>query len=85
MYKIIKNDNDIQHGVKEFVCDAIKDIQSLPACEMGSKVLVIENATTYIKNGAGYWVVLTTNTSGSGNSSNNPSLPTHIILEGGVI
>lgn len=84
MYKITKNDNDVSHGVKEFVCDAVKDIQSLPACEMGSKVLVIENSTTYIKNGAGRWVVLASNGNNSGSSS-TPTLPDKVIYEGGVI
>jgi hypothetical protein len=85
MYKITKNDNDVSHGVKEFVCDAVNDIQSLPACEMGSKVLVIENSTTYIKNGAGYWVVLATNGNNSGSSS-TPTFPGNkVIYEGGVI
>lgn len=84
MYKITKN-NDVSHGVKEFVCDAVNDIQSLPACEMGSKVLVIENSTTYIKNGAGYWVVLATNGNGSGSSS-TPTFPDNkVIYEGGEI
>ena len=84
MSKITKNDNDVSHGVKEFVCDAVNDIQSLPACEMGSKVLVIENSTTYIKNGAGHWVALATNGNNSGSSS-TPTFPNEVIYEGGVI
>ena len=28
MYKITKNDNDISHGVKEFVCDTVDDLIS---------------------------------------------------------
>ena len=58
MYKITKNDNDISHGVKEFVCDTIEDLQTLPKCEMGSLAIVISEASVYLRNSAGKWVKL---------------------------
>ena len=58
MYKITKNDNDISHGVKEFVCDTVDDLQYLPRCEMGSCAIIISDATVYMKNSAGKWVKL---------------------------
>ena len=86
MYKIIKTDSDTSYGVKIFVCDTAEDIQTLPACDMGSKVFVIKDSTTYIKDGANHWVVLTINNTGSSGGSSNPTTPSDkIIYEGGVI
>ena len=58
MYNITKNDNDISHGVKEFVCDTVDDLMALPRCEMGSIAIVLSESTVYMKNGAGKWVKL---------------------------
>ena len=56
MYKITKNDNDISYNVKEFVCDTVEDLQTLPKCEMGSLAIVISEASVYLRNSAGKWV-----------------------------
>ena len=58
MYKITKNDNDISYNVKEFVCDTIEDLQTLPKCEMGSLAIVISEVSVYLRNSAGEWVKL---------------------------
>jgi hypothetical protein len=58
MYNITKNDNDISHGVKEFVCDTVDDLIGLPRCEMGSIAIVLSESAVYMKNGAGKWVKL---------------------------
>ena len=58
MYNITKNDNDVSHGVKEFVCDTVDDLTTLPRCEMGSIAIVLSESTVYMKNGAGKWVEL---------------------------
>lgn len=44
MYKITSNDGDITYGVKEFVCDTIDDLETLPSCQMGSVAIVIATA-----------------------------------------
>lgn len=56
MYKIIKNDNDVTYGIKEFALDSIADLKTLPKCEMGSTAFIIESGEVYIKNSAGEWV-----------------------------
>ena len=58
MYKITKNDNDISYNVKEFVCDTVEDLQTLPKCEMGSLAIVISEVSVYLRNSAGEWVKL---------------------------
>lgn len=58
MYKITKSENDIAHGIKEFICDTEKDLESLPNCEMGSTAIVIETASVYIQNSKNEWVKL---------------------------
>lgn len=58
MFKMTKSDSEIQYGVKEFVCDTIEDLKNLPRCEMGSSVIVLSEASVYVKNGAGKWVKL---------------------------
>ena len=58
MYKVISNDGDVAYGIKELVCDTVEDLKTLPSCQMGSSVLVIEDATVYMKNGEGEWVKL---------------------------
>ena len=58
MYKITKNDNDISYNVKEFVCDTVEDLQTLPKCEMGSLAIVISEISVYLRNSAGEWVKL---------------------------
>lgn len=58
MYKITKNDNDISYNVKEFVCDTVEDLQTLPKCEMGSLAIVISEVSVYLRNSAGKWVKL---------------------------
>lgn len=68
MYQIIKSDNDIAYGIKEFVCDTEKDLALLPNCAMGSTAIVIETATVYIKNSKNKWVKL------DGTSGNKPNI-----------
>ena len=58
MYKITKNDNDISYNVKEFGCDTVEDLQTLPKCEMGSLAIVISEISVYLRNSAGEWVKL---------------------------
>lgn len=58
MYNITKNDSNISHGVKEFVCDTVNDLTTLPKCEMGSIAIVLSESTVYMKNGTGKWVKL---------------------------
>lgn len=61
MYSIIKRDENIAYGVNEYVCDSVKDLDSLPpSCEPGSVAIVLEagNASVYMKNTEGKWVKL---------------------------
>lgn len=58
MYKITSNDGDIAYGVKEFACDTPEDIQTLPACGMGSTCIVISTAEVYMLNSKKEWVKL---------------------------
>jgi hypothetical protein len=58
MYKITSNDGDVAYGIKEFVCDTLDDLNTLPPCQMGSVAIVIANAEVYMKNSKGEWVKL---------------------------
>lgn len=58
MYKITANDGDVAYGVKEFVCDTLDDLNTLPPCQMGSVAIVIATAEVYMKNSKGEWVKL---------------------------
>lgn len=58
MYKITSNDGDVAYGVKEFVCDSIDDLETLPYCQMGSIAIIIATASVYMKNSKGEWVKL---------------------------
>lgn len=58
MYKITSNDGDIAYGVKEFACDSVDDLKTLPACQMGSIAIVIATAEVYMKNSNSEWVKL---------------------------
>ena len=58
MYKIVSNDGDVAYGIKEFVCDAFDDLNTLPPCQMGSSAIVIATAEVYMKNSKGEWVKL---------------------------
>ena len=58
MYKITSNDGDVAYGIKEFVCDTLDDLNTLPPCQMGSTAIVIDIATVYMKNSKGEWVKL---------------------------
>ena len=58
MYKITSNDGDVAYGIKEFVCDTLDDLNTLPPCQMGSAAIVIATAAVYMKNSKGEWVKL---------------------------
>lgn len=58
MYKITSNDGDVAYGIKEFVCDTLDDLNTLPPCQMGSTAIVIATAAVYMKNSKGEWVKL---------------------------
>lgn len=58
MYKITSNDGDVAYGIKEFVCDTLDDLNTLPPCQMGSTAIVIAIAAVYMKNSKGEWVKL---------------------------
>lgn len=60
MYHIIQRDQDVPYGVNQYMCDSVEDLNSLPKCEPGSSVIVLEegNATVYMKNSKGKWVKL---------------------------
>lgn len=58
MYKITSNDGDVAYGIKEFVCDTIDDLETLPSCRMGSVAIIIATASVYMKNSKGEWVKL---------------------------
>ena len=48
MYNITSNDGDIAHGVKEFACDTVEDLKSLPECSMGSTAFIISTSEIYM-------------------------------------
>lgn len=50
MYKITSNDGDIAYGVKEFACDTLEDLKTLPPCSMGSVAIVISTAEVFMLN-----------------------------------
>ena len=58
MYKIIANDGQKSYGIKEYACDTIDDLATLPPCPMGSIAIVIDTAEVYMKNSKGEWVKL---------------------------
>ena len=58
MYKITSNDGDVAYGIKEFVCDTVDDLETLPSCQMGSVAIIIATASVYMKNSKGEWVKL---------------------------
>lgn len=58
MYKITSNDGDITYGLKEFACDTIDDLGTLPSCQMGSVAIIIATAEVYMKNSKDEWVKL---------------------------
>jgi hypothetical protein len=58
MYNITANDGDIAHGVKEFACDTVEDLKSLPECSMGSTAIIIATAEVYMMGSEKEWVKL---------------------------
>lgn len=58
MYKITSNDGDIAYGVKEFACDTLEDLKTLPPCSMGSVAIVISTAEVFMLNSQKEWVKL---------------------------
>lgn len=58
MYKITSNDGDVAYGIKEFVCDTLEDLETLPPCSMGSVAIVISNAKIFMLNSKKEWVEL---------------------------
>ena len=55
-YMITSNDGNVAHGIKEFVCDTVEDLQTLPQCKMGSTAFVIATSEIYMINSKGEWV-----------------------------
>lgn len=56
MYSLISQSGHISYGIKEYVCDTIKDIDSLPIDgKAGSTVYIIEDSSTYILSHKGEW------------------------------
>ena len=55
MYKLI-NYSEASSGIKEFIADAVEDLEEIKDCEMGSICLVLSNKTMYIKNSEGEWI-----------------------------
>lgn len=58
MYKITSNDGDVAYGVKEFACDTLDDLRTLPNCSMGSVAFVISTAEVFMLNSKKEWVKL---------------------------
>ena len=58
MYNITANDGDVAHGIKEFACDTVEDLATLPQCKMGSTAFVIATSEIYMINSKGEWVKL---------------------------
>ena len=59
MIKLISQSGQKTYGVNEYVVDDREEINEIPrSCSMGTTVLVINEKTVYIKNGAGKWVAL---------------------------
>ena len=56
MYKITANDGEVAYGVKEFACDTVEDLKSLPECSMGSTAFIIADSEVYMMNGNEEWV-----------------------------
>lgn len=57
MYKLVGY-SDASAGIKEFVADAVEDLENIPNCEMGSTVYIISSGAVYMKDGNGEWVVM---------------------------
>ena len=61
MYFMKKNDDDTAHGVSEYICDSVEDLENLPPrCAPGSTAVILEEGNTqvYMKNTEGKWVKL---------------------------
>lgn len=56
MYYLIKDGNIPNLPVKEFVCDSVIDIDSLPEAAPGSTAIVIDSGEVYMVNTSGKWV-----------------------------
>ena len=57
MYSLISTNGNARYNIKELICETVDDLKTLPACDMGSVVIVLKpKLTLYIK-GANYeWV-----------------------------
>lgn len=56
MYKILSNNGDTAHDIKEYACDTIDDLQLLPKHVWGSTAFVISTSEVYMQNSQGEWV-----------------------------
>lgn len=54
MYKLVGH-SKASAGIQQFVADTKADLANIKFCEMGSTVYVIDEQTTYIKDGKGEW------------------------------
>lgn len=61
MYFMTKNDDNITHGVSEYLCESVEDLKSLPPrCSPGSTAIILSEGKieVYMKNVDGEWVKL---------------------------
>lgn len=59
MYNIMSNNGNIAHDIKEYCCDTLEDLKTLPTSSaMGSVCLVISTAEVYMLNSQKEWVKL---------------------------
>lgn len=57
MYRLYKQNDDIQAYVTEFVADTVEDVKDLPTTVYpGSTCIVTENSSVYMLNASKQWV-----------------------------
>lgn len=54
MIKLIGYSN-ASAGIQEWLADTVADVETIPACETGSQVYIIETGEIKIKDGSGNW------------------------------
>ena len=56
MYNLVSQSGHITYGIKEYVCDTVADLNTLPIDgKAGSTAYIIEDSTTYILNSKHEW------------------------------
>lgn len=56
MFTLIENNDQPIYGIKEFLCDEVSDIDSLPTeIQVGSMALVVEGTKIFILNNKKEW------------------------------